>query len=127
MPVDDNAFLTLKTASKQVAFLHASCSEWKNTFSFELYGRDGKLQIDGLGGSYGVEKLAYYKMLPEMGPPDTTIWEYPMADDSWKVEMAEFLEDIRLNRQPAAGLQDAIEALKIVDQTYKDSGYDYHT
>ncbi|MGZ5279169.1 MAG: Gfo/Idh/MocA family protein [Pseudobdellovibrionaceae bacterium] len=127
MPVDDNAFLTLKTATKQVAFLHASCSEWKNTFSFELYGRDGKLQIDGLGGSYGVEKLAYYKMLPEMGPPETTIWEYPMADDSWKTEMTEFLEDIRLNRQPAAGLQDAIAALAIVEQTYKDSGYDYHT
>jgi len=127
MPVDDNAFLMLKTASKQVAFLHASCTEWKNTFSFELYGRDGKLQIDGLGGSYGVEKLAYYKMLPQMGPPETTIWEYPMADDSWDVEMKEFLEDIRLNREPAAGLTDAIAALAIVDKTYKDSGYDYHT
>ncbi len=36
MPVDDNAFLLLKTAGKQVAFLHASWTEWKNTFSFEL-------------------------------------------------------------------------------------------
>ncbi len=125
MPVDDNAFLMLKTADKQVAFLHASCTEWKNTFSFELYGRDGKLQIDGLGGSYGVERLAFYKMLPEMGPPETTIWEYPMADNSWETEMVEFLEDIRLGRQPAAGLADAVAALAIVDKTYRDSGYDY--
>ena len=50
-----------------------SCTEWKNLFSFEIYGRDGKLQIDGLGGSYGVERLTCYRMLPEMGPPETTI------------------------------------------------------
>ena len=29
MPVDDNGFMILKTPSKQVAFLHASCTEWK--------------------------------------------------------------------------------------------------
>jgi len=125
MPVDDNAFLLLKTAQNQVAFLHASCTEWKNTFSFELYGRDGKLQIDGLGGSYGVERLAYYKMLPEMGPPETTIWEYPQADNSWEIEMAEFVEDVRLGRTPAAGLKDAVAALEIVDKVYRGSGYDH--
>jgi predicted dehydrogenase len=126
MPVDDNAFLLLKTAEKQVALLHASCTEWKNTFSFELYGRDGKLQIDGLGGSYGTERLAYYKMLPEMGPPKTTVWEYPQADNSWEVEIVEFLEDIRLKREPSAGLKDAIAALDIVNTIYRKSGYGHH-
>ncbi len=127
MPVDDNGFLLLKTASKQVAFLHASCTEWKNTFSWELYGRDGKLQVEGLGGSYGVEKLAWYKLLPEMGPPETVIWEYPMEDNSWSVEMAEFMEDIRGAREPSPGLADAIGALSIVDEIYTDSGYDHRT
>jgi len=127
MRVDDNAFLLLKTKQEQVAFLHASCTEWKNTFSFELYGRDGKLQVDGLGGSYGVERLAYYRMLPMMGPPETTVWEYPMSDDSWEVEMAEFLDDIRFNRKPASSLQDAVAALEIVEQIYRASGHDYRT
>ncbi len=72
MPVEDNAFLLLTTAAGQVAWLHASCTEWKNLFSFEIFGRDGKLQVDGLGGSYGVERLTLYRMLPEMGPPETT-------------------------------------------------------
>lgn len=125
MPVDDNAFLMLKTAQSQVAFLHVSCTEWKNTFSFEMYGRDGKLQIDGLGGSYGVERLTWYKMSPEMGPPETTAWEYPMNDNSWEVEMDEFLEDIRLKRQPASSLKDAVAALDIVDKIYRESGYDH--
>jgi len=127
MPVDDNSFMLLKTLQKQVAFLHVSCTEWKNTFSWELYGRNGKLQVDGLGGSYGVERLSWYKMLPEMGPPETMIWEYPMADNSWEVEMMEFLEDIRLSRQPAAGLLDAMAALDIVGKIYKESGYDHCT
>lgn len=125
MPVDDNAFLLLKTAQKQVAFLHASCTEWKNTFSLELYGRDGKLHFEGLGGSYGVERLTYYRMLPEMGPPETTAWEFPMADNSWELEMAEFREDIRLKRRPAASLEDAVAALEIVDKIYRESGYDH--
>jgi predicted dehydrogenase len=125
MPVDDNGFMMLKTAKQQVAFLHASCTEWKNLFSMEIYGRDGKLEISGLGGSYGVERLTHYKMLPEMGPPETTTWEYPMGDDSWAVEIAEFYDDIRLDRTPSAGLKDAFEALKVVGKIYKESGYDH--
>ena len=125
MPVDDNGFMLLKTAKKQVAFLHASCTEWKNLFSMEIYGKDGKLDLSGLGGSYGVEKLTWYRMLPEMGPPETTSWEYPMWDDSWAVEVADFFEDIHLGRTPAAGLVDAHEALKIVEEIYRESGCDH--
>ncbi len=127
MPVDDNGFMLLKTAKKQVAFLHASCTEWKNLFSMEIYGKDGKLDLSGLGGSYGVEKLTWFKMLPEMGPPETTSWEYPMADDSWAVEVADFFEDIRLDRMSSASLSDAHEALLIIENIYKESGYDYYT
>lgn len=127
MPVDDNAFLILKTPKRQTAFLHASCTEWKNLFSFELYGKKGKLHIEGLGGSYGIERLSFYQMLPEMGPPETTIWEFPRGDDSWKVEFEEFLEDIRLSREPSSNLKDALAVLSIVERVYKESGYDYYT
>ena len=122
MPVDDNAFLLLRTAGGQAAFLHVSCTEWKNLFSLEIYGRDGKLHVEGLGASYGVEKLAFHRMLPEMGPPETTAWEYPRGDQSWALEFAEFLDDIRVDRQPAAGLADARAALAIVEEIYRQSG-----
>lgn len=125
MPVDDNAFLLLKTPRRQTAFLHVSCTEWKNLFSLEIYGHNAKLHIEGLGGSYGVERLTCYTMLPEMGPPDTTMWEYPRGDDSWAVEFAEFVEDIRLSRAPAAGLHEARAALAVVEKIYRDSGYDH--
>jgi predicted dehydrogenase len=125
MPVDDNGFMLLKTADKKVAFLHASCTEWKNLFSMEIYGKKGKLDISGLGGSYGLEKITFYKMLPKMGPPETTSWEYPMSDNSWEEEMKEFYQDIILNRKSSASLMDAYEALRVVQKIYKESGYDY--
>jgi len=121
MPVEDNAFLMLRTPGGQVASLHATWTEWKNLFSFEIYGRGGKLEISGLGGSYGVERLVFYRMLPEMGPPETTIWEYPGADDSWQREVAEFAEDIRLQRQPSPGLAEAEAAWEIVESVYREA------
>jgi predicted dehydrogenase len=122
MPVDDNAFLSLRTATGQTAWLHASCSEWKNLFSLEIYGRNGKLQIDGLGGSYGLERLTFYRMLPEMGPPETTTMDFPEGDKSWSLEMQAFLEDIQQMRTPVPGLKEARAALEVVEKIYRSSG-----
>ena len=119
MAVDDNAFLSLRTRNSQTAWLHASCTEWKNMFSFEIYGRDGKLQVDGLGGSYGVERLSHYQMKPEMGPPETTIWEYPGADTSFQLELCTFIESIGDGVRRGPGLNDALEALQIVEAIYR--------
>jgi len=127
MPVDDNVFMHLTTQTGQTAFLHASCTEWKNLFSFEIYGRLGKLDIQGLGGSYGLERLTYYKMLAQMGPPETCAWEYPMVDNSWEVETADFLAAIKHQRPASVSLEDAYAALVVVDQIYKVSSYDYCT
>ena len=127
MKVDDNAFLSLRTAGGQTAWLHVSCTEWKNLFSLEIYGRDAKLALDGLGGSYGVERLAVYQMRPEMGPPDTTIHEYPRGDESWAVETRAFVDDIRLNREPSPGLAEGIRTLEIVEQIYRQSGFPVST
>ncbi len=118
MRVDDNAFLSLRTAAGQTAWLHVSCTEWKNLFSLEIYGRDAKLAIDGLGGSYGVERLTYYKMLPEMGPPETTAWEFPRGDESWAIETRAFVDDIVHGRDPQPGLAEGIRVLEVVEAIY---------
>jgi predicted dehydrogenase len=111
----------LQTAKGQTAWLHVSCTEWKNLFSFEIYGRHAKLHIEGLGGSYGGEKLFHYQMKPEMGIPDTKIYEFPGPDESWKTEMAKFEEDIQLKRVPDAGLVEVRAALQIVETIYKQN------
>ncbi|HLZ52864.1 MAG TPA: Gfo/Idh/MocA family oxidoreductase [Verrucomicrobiae bacterium] len=122
MPVDDNAFLSLRTAKGQTAWLHVSCTEWKNLFSFEIYGRNTKLHIEGLGGSYGIEKLYHYQMKPEMGIPDTQVYEFPGPDESWRIEMTEFEKDIQLKRKPDAGLKEAKATLQVVGKIYRQSG-----
>jgi predicted dehydrogenase len=127
MKVDDNAFMSLRTEKGQTAWLHASCTEWKNLFSLEIYGRTAKLAIDGLGGSYGVERIAFYRMLPEMGPPETTVFEYPRGDDSWAAELQDFIADIRLRRDPSPGLPEGIRTLEIVEQIYAKSGFPVST
>ena len=131
MPVDDNAFLSLQTAKGQTAWLQVSCTEWKNLFSFEIYGRDAKLHIEGLGGSYGTEKLFHYQMKPEMGPPDTKLYEFPGPDESWRNEMMEFEEDIAKaesgkagkrkpsDRKSGVGLAEARAAMVVVEEIYR--------
>lgn len=119
MAVDDNAFLSLRKKDGRVAWLQVSCTEWKNMFSFEIYCKHAKLMIDGLGGSYGTERLSYYQMLPQMGPPETTIFEFPMGDNSWELEFEETVAAIEKNKPLAMGnIRDAYEALKIVGKIY---------
>ena len=81
--------------------------------------------MSGLGGSYGTERITFYRMLPEMGPPETTSSEFPMADDSWAVEFEEFLDDMQLDRTPAAGLPDAVATLRNIEHVHEVSGYDH--
>lgn len=121
MPVEDNGFLMLTTGKGQVAWLHVSWTEWKNIFSLEIFGERGKLQIDGLGGSYGPERLTWYRMLPEMGPPETTTWEYPGVDRSWAAEFADFVASIERDAAPEGSLEDARAALDVIFKVYGEN------
>jgi predicted dehydrogenase len=117
--VEDSAFVSLSTSQGRIAWLHATCTEWKNLFSFEIYGRNGKLEINGLGGSYGIESLTFYRMLPEMGPPETTRWEYPFADRSWDTEIAEFVTGIRNGRRPIGDAAEAMATMSVIERIYQ--------
>lgn len=122
MNVDDNAVVTVKDRNKWASF-HVSCSEWKNTFSLEIYGRTGKIQIQGLGRSYGKETLTYYKMLPEMGPPLTEVFEYDQADDSWSRDLENLVSHIEKKTPLLGDLDSAIYALDVVRSAYLANGF----
>jgi predicted dehydrogenase len=119
MNVEDNAFIFLETNDGKTAWLHASWTEWKNLFSFEIFGEKGKIQIDGLGGSYGTEKITLYKMLPELGPPETTSWEFPFHDKSWNLEIENFIDAIKNGKNKNGNLDEAISVLEIIEEIYK--------
>ena len=59
---------------------------------------------------------------PQRDSPDTTSLEFPRGDESWKIEMAEFFDDIKLKRTPVPGLKEAKAALVVVEKIYGKSG-----
>jgi predicted dehydrogenase len=117
--VEDNAFGLFRTADEKVATLHVSWTQWKNLFSFEVFGRDGYAIVDGLGGSYGAERLILGRRLPASGPPEERSAEFSGPDASWEQEWEEFTAAIREERQPLGNGYDAYEALKMVHAIYE--------
>lgn len=121
-PVEDNAVLTLSDGKTWATF-HVSCSEWKNSFSLELYGRTGKARILGLGGSYGTESLTYYRMLPEMGPPIEEQFEYGQPDDSWGKDLENLVRHVEEGAPLCGDIQSARYALEQVRCAYRANGF----
>lgn len=120
MEVEDNAFIALRPRSGGMAWLHASWTEWKNTFSFEIALRTAKIDINGLGGSYGIETLTLHEMKPEMGPPLSSTQQWSQSDNSWKLELDDFICSIQDNEYVSVGttLSDAVEVWKIIEEAY---------
>ena len=118
-PLEDNGFALLRTAGGQVASIHTSWTQWRNRFSFEVFGRAGYVRIEGLGGSYGVESLIEGRRRPESGPPAEQRTEYPGPDDSWRLEWLEFVGAIRERRPVLADGIDGREALRLIDAVYR--------
>lgn len=116
--VEDNAFLAMESHDGAFAWLHASWTEWKNLFSFEIAMERAKVEIAGLGGSYGTERLSLHEMLPEMGPPMTTMWEWPRGDNSWALEIEDFLGTLDGGPGLGATVDDGIAALRLVEAAY---------
>lgn len=118
MPVEDNAFCTLRTAGGEVAQLHASWTQWKNLFSFEVCGERGYLLAEGLGGSYGPERLLIGLRAEHSGAPQQGVMDFEGEDSSWEREWREFLSAIREERTPVGDGQDGLAALRLVEAAY---------
>jgi predicted dehydrogenase len=126
--VEDNAALLLGEAGSRSdpwAMLHVSWTEWKNLFSLEIYCLTAKLQVDGLVGSYGPQRLRIYRMEPGLGPPELEEIHYVDEDHSWRAEWEHFSEALTAaDDRPLLGdLRSARDALGQVEAAYAISGY----
>ena len=119
--VEDNAFMLLKTVNNVDIQLHASWTNWKNSFLFEVYGTEGYLKITGLGRHYGIEKLEFGKRKVEGGVPEIEFFEFDEEDTSWNKEWIEFKSSINENRLPIGNGIDGSKANQIIDAVYKSS------
>jgi len=114
MPVEDNAFIIMENENENIAFIHASCTEWNNTFEFEIYGTEGKIECDGLGKSYGKEQIIYSKM--NMGKKSTITKQTFDCDDSWWLQWEEFVGAINGEETfYSCDLYDAYSTMKTIE------------
>lgn len=126
MDVEDNAFAIFTTKSGQVALMHTSWTQWKNKFLFEVFGEKGYLVVEGLGGSYGAEKLLIgLRKKNETGyiggPPGADVVEFAGPDISWQEECQEFLSAIEEDRQPLGSGHDGLMANKLIAAVYRSA------
>jgi len=56
-----------------------------------------------------------------MGPPETTIWEFPLPDLSFAAELDNFAAAIAGRERLLGDVRDALATLKIVQKAYQQS------
>ena len=115
--LEDNGMGLFRSAGGAIAMLHSSLTHWKNIFSLEFMGEDGYFEIDGLGATYGTERLLLGKRDFDAPFQDHVI-EYRGADPSWRNEWREFKAAIAQGRQPIGDGRDGLEALRITLASY---------
>jgi predicted dehydrogenase len=98
--------------------MHVSWTEWRNLFSLEIFGRDGYVRVEGLGGSYGTETVALGRRDFDT-PFSERIIEYRGEDSSWRREWAAFRSAAVESRLPETGAPDGLAALALVARVYQ--------
>jgi len=116
--VEDNAFAVLKNRQNVVASMHTSWTQWRNLFCLEIFGSQGYLLVEGLGGHYGLETLKVGSRQEDSPVPKEVTYEFPQDDVSWIEEWREFLSAIENGTQPLGSGADGYEANRIVDALY---------
>jgi len=125
--VEDNAFAILRNQRGQVAMLHSSLTQWKHTFSLEIFLEKGYFVISGILSStrsYGQgERLIVARKQSEnesfaLGNPREEI-TYFDRDLSWELEVEDFVECIKNNKKVSVGSsEDALKAMELVHRIY---------
>lgn len=118
-PLEDNAYALLRTLDGRVATLHTSWTQWRNLFRFEVTGSAGYLAVEGLGGSYGPERL----VVGTRGsiPPAETHWSHEGQDESWAAEWQELRAALIEGRQPIGNADDGYRATALIDAIYRSA------
>lgn len=120
-PVDDNTFVIMANTRVTTEF-HVSITNWKNIFSFEIFGDQGYLQIEGKGGSYGEETLAFGRRPEKFGAPQVKIFKF-QGDKSWENEWNNFLNAIAGRGHILGDTADGVRANAIVEAAYRSSRF----
>lgn len=129
--VEDNAFITMQNRNGVIATMHSSATQWRHKFLLELEFENGYINLDGIlsnSRSYAPETLVTAKREFEdityaMGKPKENITWFE-NDDSWKLELDEFIDAINSKNQIKHGkIEEAYKTLALIETIYEKSGF----
>lgn len=120
-PLEDNAFVLLSYANDAVTSFHSSWTQWKNLFSFEIFGTQGALAVEGLGKSYGIERLIETQRNAAGGAPDVLEIEFDGPDESWRLEWEQFARAIADGTPYDGTPDDGVAVMRVLDALYRSS------
>ena len=113
--LEDNGSAILKLKNGAIATINSSMIEWKNSFNMSIFGTEGYIFLDGLGGTYGEQKITYGKR--EFSKPfeDKTVY-FRGGDKSWSNEWNHFIKQMKLkHRSDDSGFKSVL----IIEKTYE--------
>ena len=118
--VEDNAYVIMRSNKNIVAMLHSTATQWQHQFRIEITLEKAQINLSGiLSGSktYGQEKIEIQPKL--FKNKKNTIIKFK-KDLSWKREVQEYINCIKLNRKIYNGtIHDAMQVMKMIDIIYK--------
>lgn len=125
--VEDLAIAVLAGDQGSTVSLQASIIEWRNQFSVQIFGEQGYLRIDGRMGNYGPQTLTQGKRWAWLGGKSQAASEqiesFGDRDTSFAAELREVVEAFRRGGPLPADHRDGLEAMRLVDELYRLSGW----
>lgn len=121
-PLEDNAYGMFRYADGSVAQIQTGLTEWRNLFSFEVACETGSVAVEGLGGSYGVERFVQHLRNMAGGVPETVEEHFPGPDVSWGLEWEDFVQALDTGTPRHGGIEDGLAAMRMIDALYRSSG-----
>lgn len=120
--VEDNAYALMRTSDGVVAFLHSSATQWRHRFQLEIALTKGAIILSGIlsgSKSYGAETLTVVHAHEEDGGDPREQKTSYNRDNSWRDEIADFVEAIDQDGPIAVGSsQDALRTMQLVYRIY---------
>ena len=101
--------------------LEISTTQWKNLFYFELVGERGAIVIEGLGGSYGPERLTLIRRPENLGVPEVETETFDDPDRCWLAQWEAMERAIRCGEEVDGSAADSLACLRTVEACRQSS------
>jgi predicted dehydrogenase/UTP-glucose-1-phosphate uridylyltransferase len=120
-PLEDHALVWLDLSGGARFSLEVSLTQWKNLFWFELVCERGSIVIEGLGGSYGPERLTLTRRPERFGAPEIETETFPDPESCWLAQWEELERAIRSGDEPSGSAADSLACLRVVEACRRSS------